>query len=77
LSSGGPASLGWNDVRFSAGVSLLRLLTQFGALSLDYAYPLTLPGQQPLLQSDNWKQEPWYEHFPGRIHFNWGMPISL
>ncbi|MFO0576776.1 MAG: POTRA domain-containing protein [Polyangia bacterium] len=69
--------LSWNDVRFSVGVSVLRLLTQFGALSLDYAYPLTLPGQDPLLQSDRWKREPWYSHFPGRIHFNWGMPISL
>jgi outer membrane protein assembly factor BamA len=69
--------LRWNDVRFSAGVSLLRLLTQFGALSLDYAYPLTMPGQDSLLQSDRWKREPWYQHFPGRIHFNWGMPISL
>lgn len=69
--------LRWNDVRFSVGVSLLRILTQFGALSLDYAYPLTLPGQDALLQSERWKHEPWYAHFPGRIHFNWGMPISL
>lgn len=69
--------LTWNDVRFSLGVSVLRLLTQFGALSLDYAYPLTLPGQDALLQSDRWKREPWYSHFPGRIHFNWGMPISF
>ncbi len=69
--------LRWNDVRFSVGISLLRLLTQFGALSLDYAYPLTLPGQEPLLQSEHWKKDPWYQHFPGRIHFNWGMPISL
>jgi len=69
--------LRWNDVRFSVGVSLLRLLTQFGAISFDYAYPLTLPGQDPLLQSEHWKHESWYQHFPGRIHFNWGMPISL
>jgi outer membrane protein assembly factor BamA len=69
--------LRWNDVRFSVGASLLRLWTQFGELSLDYAYPLTLPGQDPLLQSERWKHEPWYQHFPGRIHFNWGMPISL
>ncbi len=69
--------LRWNDVRFSVGVSILRLHTQFGALSLDYAYPLTLPGQDPLLQSDRWKREDWYQHFPGRIHFNWGMNISL
>ena len=69
--------LRWNDVRFSLGVSILRLHTQFGALSLDYAYPLTLPGQDPLLQSDRWKREDWYQHFPGRIHFNWGMNISL
>lgn len=65
----------WNDVRFSVGVSFLRLLTQFGAISLDYAYPLTLPGQEPLLQSERWRREPWYSHFPGRIHFNWGLPI--
>ncbi len=69
--------MSWNDVRFSVGISLLRLLTQFGALSLDYAYPLVLPGQLPLVQSERWKREPWYAHFPGRIHFNWGMPISL
>lgn len=69
--------MSWNDVRFSVGISLLRLLTQFGALSLDYAYPLVMPGQLPLVQSERWKREPWYLHFPGRIHFNWGMPISL
>lgn len=69
--------LTWNDVRFSLGVSVLRVLTQFGALSLDYAYPLTMPGQDPLLQSDRWKREPWYSHFPGRIHFNWGMQTSF
>lgn len=69
--------LRWNDVRFSVGISLLRLLTQFGKLSLDYAYPLTLPGQDPLLQSERWKHEAWYQHFPGRIHFNWGLPIAL
>jgi outer membrane protein assembly factor BamA len=68
---------GWNDVRFSVGISLVRLLTQFGALSLDYAYPLVMPGQDSLVQSERWKREPWYAHFPGRIHFNWGMPISL
>ena len=68
---------GWNDVRFSVGISLVRLLTQFGALSLDYAYPLVMPGQDSLVQSERWKREPWYVHFPGRIHFNWGMPISL
>ena len=59
------------------GLSLLRLLTPFGPISLDYAYPLTMPGQDSLLQSDRWKREPWYQHFPGRIHFNWGMNISL
>jgi outer membrane protein assembly factor BamA len=73
----GLQKLRWNDVRFSLGVSILRLHTQFGALSLDYAYPLTLPGQDPLLQGDRWKREDWYQHFPGRIHFNWGMNISL
>ncbi len=69
--------LRWNDFRFSVGLSLLRLLTPFGPISLDYAYPLTLPGQEPLLQSDRWKQEPAISHFPGRIHFTWGMPLSF
>lgn len=69
--------LQWNDFRFSVGLSLLRLLTPFGPISLDYAYPLTLPGQEPLLQSDRWKYEPAYAHFPGRIHFTWGMPLSF
>ena len=75
--SDGFSRLKWNDVRFSVGISLVRLLTQFGALSLDYAYPLVMPGQESLVQSDRWKREAWYAHFPGRIHFNWGMPISL
>jgi len=73
----GAQRIKWNDVRFSVGISLVRLLTQFGSLSLDYAFPLTLPGQDTLIQSERWKKEPWYSHFPGRIHFNWGMPISL
>ncbi|MBL9005344.1 MAG: BamA/TamA family outer membrane protein [Myxococcales bacterium] len=69
--------LRWNDFRFSVGLSLLRLLTPLGPISLDYAYPLTLPGQSALLQSDRWKHEPAYAHFPGRIHFTWGMPLSF
>lgn len=67
----------WNDFRFSVGVSFLRLLTPFGPISLDYAYPLVLPGQEALLQSERWKQEPWYSHFPGRIHFTWGLPLAF
>lgn len=69
------SALRWNDVRFSVGASLLRFLTRFGSLSLEYAYPLVMPGQDALLQSDRWKVGPWYSHFPGRIHFNWGMQI--
>jgi outer membrane protein insertion porin family len=70
-------ALGWNDVRFSVGVTLVRLLTQFGPLSLEYAYPLTLPGQEEPLQVERWRSDSWLLHFPGRIHFNWGIPISL
>ncbi|MCS6912913.1 MAG: BamA/TamA family outer membrane protein [Myxococcota bacterium] len=69
--------LSWNDIRFSVGVTLVRLLTQFGPLSLEYAYPLTLPGQEPPLQAERWRADSWLLHFPGRIHFNWGIPISL
>ena len=70
--------LGFSEIASSAAVvPLLRLLTPFGPISLDYAYPLTLPGQEPLLQSDRWKYEPAYAHFPGRIHFTWGMPLSF
>lgn len=71
------AGLTWNDVRFSVGVSLFRLLTRFGALSFEYAYPLTMPGQDPLVQSERWKSDPsWLTHWPGRFHFNWGIPIG-
>ena len=59
------------------GVTLVRLLTQFGPLSLEYAYPLTLPGQETPLQTERWRSDSWLLHFPGRIHFNWGIPISL
>lgn len=71
------AGLRWNDVRFGVGVTLLRLLTSFGPLSLEYAYPLTLPGQESLPQNEIWKAESWFYHFPGRVHFNWGIPLSL
>jgi outer membrane protein assembly factor BamA len=69
--------LTWNDVRFGVGVTLLRVLTQFGPLSIEYAYPLTLPGQDPLLQNDRWKGENWFLHWPGRVHFNWAIPLTL
>lgn len=59
------------DVKHSIGVSLLRLLTPVGPLSIEYAYPLT-----QTLAEERWKTAPWYSHFPGRIHFNWGIPLS-
>lgn len=60
-----------SDVRHSIGVSLLRLVTPVGPLSIEYAYPLT-----QTLAEERWKTAPWYSHFPGRIHFNWGIPLS-
>ncbi len=60
-----------SDVKHSVGISLLRLLTPVGPLSIEYAYPLT-----QTLAEERWKTAPWYSHFPGRIHFNWGIPIS-
>lgn len=59
------------DFRHSIGVSILRLVTPVGPLSLEYAYPLTQS-----LADERWKTAPWYSHFPGRIHFNWGIPLS-
>jgi outer membrane protein assembly complex protein YaeT len=59
------------DVKHSIGISLLRLLTPVGPLSIEYAYPLT-----QTLAEERWKTAPWYSHFPGRIHFNWGIPLS-
>ncbi|HEX2570566.1 MAG TPA: POTRA domain-containing protein [Polyangia bacterium] len=58
------------DVKFSVGISLLRLLTPLGALSFEYAYPIT-----QTVAEQEWKRDPWYLHWPGRIHFNWGIPI--
>ena len=58
------------DVKFSVGVTLLRILTPVGPISLEYAYPLA-----PSVAEDTWKKESWYGHWPGRIHFNWGIPI--
>ena len=60
-----------SDVKQSIGVSLLRLMTPVGALSIEYAYPLV-----QTLAEERWKTAPWYTHFPGRIHFNWGIPLS-
>lgn len=60
-----------NDVKHSIGISLLRLETPVGPLSIEYAYPLV-----QTLAEERWKTAPWYSHFPGRIHFNWGIPIS-
>jgi outer membrane protein assembly factor BamA len=61
----------WNDFRHAIGISLLRLITPVGPLSFEYAYPLT-----QTLAEERWKTSPWYTHFPGRIHFNWGIPLS-
>ena len=61
----------WQDLRHSVGISLLRLITPVGPLSIEYAYPLT-----QTLAEERWKTAPWYTHFPGRIHFNWGIPLS-
>jgi outer membrane protein assembly factor BamA len=66
----------WNtvnpsDVKQSIGGTFLRLLTPFGPLSLEYAYPIN-----PGLAEERWKSNPWYTHWPGRIHFNWGIPLA-
>ncbi len=66
----------WNqaqvsDFKHAVGVTFLRVLTTFGPLSLEYAYPLNQS-----LAEERWKTNPWYSHFPGRIHLNWGIPLS-
>jgi len=61
-----------SDVKQSIGISLLRLETPVGPLSIEYAYPLV-----QTLAEERWKTAPWYSHFPGRIHFNWGIPLSI
>ncbi|HEX4462455.1 MAG TPA: BamA/TamA family outer membrane protein, partial [Polyangia bacterium] len=63
--------LRWSDFRHSIGISLLRIITPVGPLSVEYAYPLT-----QTLAEERWKTSPWYTHFPGRIHFNWGIPLG-
>ena len=60
-----------SDFKQSVGITLLRLLTPFGPLSLEYAYPLNQS-----LAEQTWKTSPWYAHFPGRIHFNWQIPLT-
>jgi outer membrane protein insertion porin family len=61
-----------SDFKHAIGLALLRVLTPFGPLSVEYAYPLT-----QTLAEERWKTNPWYSHFPGRIHFNWGIPVRL
>jgi len=66
----------WNtlrvaDVKHSIGLSFLRLQTPIGSISVEYAYPLNQS-----LAEERWKTNPWYSHFPGRIHFNWGIPMA-
>jgi len=63
--------LSGSDFRHSIGVSFLRILTAVGPLSLEYAYPLVQTEAE-----ERWKTNPWYSHWPGRIHFNWGIPLS-
>lgn len=63
--------LGAKDIKNSIGISLLRLITPVGPLSVEYAYPLNQS-----LAEERWKTAPWYSHWPGRIHFNWGIPLS-
>jgi outer membrane protein assembly complex protein YaeT len=64
-------SLRGEDFKNSIGISLLRVLTGVGPLSLEYAYPLNQG-----LAEERWKTSPWYSHYPGRIHFTWGIPLS-
>jgi outer membrane protein assembly factor BamA len=59
-----------NDIKASVGLTLFRILTPVGPLSFEYAYPITQS-----LAEEQWKKEAWYLHWPGRIHFNWGIPI--
>ncbi len=66
-----PSLVQGNDFKHSIGISLLRILTPVGPLSLEYAYPLT-----QTLAEERWKTSPWYSHFPGKIHFNWGIPLT-
>ncbi len=63
--------VGWSDIKHSVGLALLRVLTPVGPLSFEYAYPLTQS-----LAEERWKTSPWYSHYPGRFHFNWGIPLS-
>ena len=58
------------DVKVSVGISVFRLLTPVGPISFEYAYPIT----QTVVEEE-WKSQPWYRHWPGLIHFNWGIPI--
>jgi outer membrane protein assembly complex protein YaeT len=67
----GPDQLRWSDFRHSIGVTILRILTPVGPLSLEYGYPLN-----PTLAEQHWKTAPWFNHYPGHIHFNWGIPLS-
>jgi outer membrane protein assembly complex protein YaeT len=60
-----------SDFRNAIGVTVLRILTPVGPLSLEYAYPLN-----QTVAEERWKTAPWYSHYPGRIHFNWGIPLS-
>lgn len=60
-----------SDFKHAIGLTLLRFLTPFGPLSLEYAYPITQS-----VAEERWKVAPWYAHWPGRIHINWGLPLG-
>jgi outer membrane protein insertion porin family len=66
-----PDLLQGSDFKHSIGISLLRLITPFGPLSVEYAYPLSQS-----LAEERWKIDAPYYRFPGRIHFNLGFPIQ-
>ncbi len=66
-----PNLISVSDLKHSIGVALLRFVTSFGTISLDYAYPLTQTAAE-----ERWTTEPWYRHYPGQFHLNWGIPLS-
>ena len=58
-----------SDVKHSIGISLLRLVTPVGPLSIEYAYPLT-----QTLAEERWKTAPWYTPFSGAHPLQLGHP---
>jgi outer membrane protein insertion porin family len=66
-----PDLLQGSDFKHSIGISLLRLITPFGPLSVEYAYPLSQS-----VAEERWKIDAPYYRFPGRLHFSLGFPIQ-